>query len=134
MTPHPQPPGELEYGSILSNGEDWRLRKYDAGMGETEYRIFKNEMFFAQFDNRKDAETVMTAMCCASHGSAQSEQEIRKDEREKVLELLNDLRRYANGEYIEADLSDNEHDMRIHLEYENRIWGIMQELRKGGVP
>lgn len=53
-------------------------------------------------------------------------------EREKILELLNNLRRYANGEYKEADLSDNEHDLRIHLEYENRIWGIMQELRKGG--
>jgi len=68
---------------------------------------------------------------CASHSSVhqQSEQEIRKDERDKVLELLDDLRRYANGEYKEADLSDNEHEMRIHLEYENRIWGIMQELR-----
>jgi hypothetical protein len=32
-------PGELEYGSILPNGEDWRLRRCDAGMGETEYRI-----------------------------------------------------------------------------------------------
>jgi len=59
-----------------------------------------------------------------------------KTEREKVLELLDDLRRYANGEYKEADLSDNEHDLRIHLEYENRIWGIMQELRnkQGGEP
>jgi hypothetical protein len=45
-------------------------------------------------------------------------------EREKVLELLNDLRKYANGEYKEADLSDNEHDMRIHLEYGNRIMEI----------
>lgn len=51
-------------------------------------------------------------------------------EQEKVLELLNDLRRYANGEYKEADLSDNEHDLRIHLEYENRIWGIMKELQQ----
>ena len=49
---------------------------------------------------------------------------------EKVLELLNVLRRYANGEYKEAELSDNEHDMRIHLEYENRIWEIMIELRQ----
>ena len=48
---------------------------------------------------------------------------------DKVLELLNDLRHYANGEYKEADLSDNEREMRIHLEYENRIWGIMKELR-----
>ena len=50
-------------------------------------------------------------------------------DRDAVLELLNDLRRYANGEYKEADLSDNEHDLRIHLEYENRIWAIMQGLR-----
>ena len=53
-------------------------------------------------------------------------------EREKVLEQLNDFRRYANGEYKEADLSDNEHDLRIHLEYENRIWGIMKDLRQQG--
>jgi len=53
-------------------------------------------------------------------------------ERDKVLELLEDLRKYANGEYKEADLSDNEHDLRIHLEYENRIWGIMKELRPAG--
>lgn len=55
----PQDKGELEYGHILPNGEDWRLRKFDAGMGETEYRIFKNEKFFAMFDNREDADTVM---------------------------------------------------------------------------
>ena len=57
-----------------------------------------------------------------------------QSEREKVLELLEDLRKYANGEYKEADLSDNEHDLRIHLEYENRIWGIMKELRQVGSP
>jgi len=55
-----------------------------------------------------------------------------KSERDTVLELLEDLRKYANGEYKEADLSDNEHDLRIHLEYENRIWGIMKELRPAG--
>ena len=54
--------GELEYGSILPNGEDWRLRKFDAGMGESEYRIFKNETFFAMFDNRKDADMIMGLM------------------------------------------------------------------------
>jgi len=57
-----------------------------------------------------------------------------QSERDKVLELLEDLRKYANGEYKEADLSDNEHDLRIHLEYENRIWGIMKELRQVGSP
>ena len=55
-----------------------------------------------------------------------------QSERDTVLELLEDLRKYANGEYKEADLSDNEHDLRIHLEYENRIWGIMKELRPAG--
>ena len=56
--------GELEYGSISLDGkEDYRLYRYsDAGMGETEYRIFRNGAFFAMFDNRKDAEEVMTAM------------------------------------------------------------------------
>jgi len=59
------------------------------------------------------------------------EQAIRKDATGKVLEQLDDLRKYANGEYQEAECSDNEREMRIHLEYENRIWGIMKELRKG---
>jgi hypothetical protein len=72
-----------------------------------------------------------TVVSSRSHSSHQSEQEIR----EKVLELLNDFRRYANGEFKEADLSDNERETRIHLEYENKIWGIMQELRsKQGEP
>ena len=53
-----------------------------------------------------------------------------QSEREKVLDLLDDLRKYANGEYNEAELSDNEHDMRIHLEYQNKIWGIMKEIRQ----
>ena len=137
-----QEPGELEYGSILPNGEDWRLRRCDAGMGETEYRIFRNEVFFAQFDNRKDADMVMGAMTHRQEREQQfpkptdeqcriCEQAIRKDATEKVLEQLDDLRKYANGEYQEAECSDNEREMRIHLEYENRIWGIMKELRKG---
>lgn len=73
----PQDKGELEYGSILPNGEDWRLRKFDAGMGETEYRISRNEKFFAMFDNREDADTVMGLM---THSSATSA--------EKVLESI----------------------------------------------
>jgi len=69
--------GELEYGLIsLDDKEDYRLYRYsDVGMGETEYRIFRNGNFFAMFDNRKDAETAMTVMMHQSH-------------REKVLELL----------------------------------------------
>jgi hypothetical protein len=58
------------------------------------------------------------------------EADIRANERERVLDLLDDLRKYTSGEYKEAELSDNEHDMRIHLEYENRIWEIMIELRQ----
>jgi len=49
---------------------------------------------------------------------------------EHITALLDDLRKYANGEYNEAALSDNEREMRIHLEYENRIWGIMKQLRQ----
>ena len=49
-------------GTINKKGEDWRLRKFDGGMGESEYRIFKDGVFFAMFDNRKDADTVMELM------------------------------------------------------------------------
>lgn len=80
--------GELEYGSILPNGEDWRLRKYDTGMGETEYRIFRNEKFFAQFDNRNDADVVMTAMTCT-----------QQSERNKVLDDIELFRKTNSKEY-----------------------------------
>jgi hypothetical protein len=30
------------------------------------------------------------------------------------------------AEYGDAETSDNEREMRIHLEYENRIWGILK--------
>jgi hypothetical protein len=52
--------------------------------------------------------------------------------REKVLEQLSDLNRYACQEYDEASCSDNEREMRIHLEYGNRTWGIIRSLRTGG--
>jgi hypothetical protein len=57
-------------------------------------------------------------------------QQARKQEREKVLEMLDELRKYANVEYNESDASDNEREMRIHLEYENRVWDIMKSLRQ----
>jgi len=58
----------------------------------------------------------------------------RKDEREKVIEILSDLNKYSCEEYEEASLSDNEREMRIHLEYGNRTWGIIRSLRGGGAP
>lgn len=56
-------------------------------------------------------------------------EQAKREERERVLEQLNDLRRYSSDEYEEAYLSDNEREMRIHVEYGNRIWGIMKTLR-----
>ena len=94
MTPPSQPnKGDLEYGSILPNGEDWRLRKFDAGMGETEYRIFKNGVFFAQFDNRKDADTIMELMTIP-HSSAPAEQEIREKVLDDLTKRINEVDHY----------------------------------------
>lgn len=50
-------------------------------------------------------------------------------ERENVIEILCDLNKYSCFEYEEANLSDNEREMRIHLEYGNRLWGIIRSLR-----
>ena len=52
-------------------------------------------------------------------------------EREKMLERLEGFRKYSNGEYNEAYLSDNEREMRIHNDYGCKIWGIMGSLRGG---
>ena len=74
MTPAPEDQGNLEYGSILPNGDDWRLRKFDVGMGEREYRIFKNEKFFAMFDSRADADVVMVKMTTSASSDKVLEQ------------------------------------------------------------
>ena len=79
ITEQPKPnKGELEYGSILPDGEDWRLRRCDAGMGETEYRIFRNEVFFCMCDNRKDADTIMGLMLQMNKNLLPILEEIRK--------------------------------------------------------
>ena len=54
--------------------------------------------------------------------------------REDAIEQLGDLNKYACFEYEEASLSDNEREMMIHLEYGNRVWGIIRSLRTGGEP
>ncbi len=56
---------------------------------------------------------------------------IRAAQTPEVLESLDKLGEYADSEYEEANLSGNEREMRIHLEYTNRIWGIMKSLRGG---
>ena len=54
---------------------------------------------------------------------------IRNATPENIIEQLSDLNRYSCQEYDEANLSDNEREMGIHLEYGNRLWGILQSLR-----
>jgi hypothetical protein len=46
-----------------------------------------------------------------------------------AIEMLSDLNKYSCEEYEEASLSDNEKEMRIHLEYGNRLWGVIRSLR-----
>jgi hypothetical protein len=103
MTPHPQPLLDIRHHPD----------------GSVVIKRYPFETFF-NMDEWKELSEY-----CVIHSSHPSD-------REKVLELLKGLRRYSSGEYIEAELSDNEHDMRIHLEYENRIWEIMIELRQQG--
>jgi len=68
MTPYRDDRGGRIHGLTLSNGEEWNLRKFDAGMGEWEYRIFRNGKFFAMCDNREDADTLMGVMTQRSGG------------------------------------------------------------------
>ena len=55
--------------------------------------------------------------------------QVAKAAREQAIEQLSDLNKYSCEEYEEANLSDNEREMRIHLEYGNRTWGIIRSLR-----
>ncbi len=55
--------------------------------------------------------------------------QVAKAAREKMLETLEGLRKWSNGEYNEAYLSDNEREMRIHNDYGCKIWEVMGSLR-----
>lgn len=57
-------------------------------------------------------------------------EQLARRETNTIIESLEDLRKYAKGEYQESECSDNEREMRIHLEYENRIWTIMKSLEE----
>jgi hypothetical protein len=47
-------PGQL----IIANSR-WKVFRQDAGMGEKEYRVFRNDEFFCQTNNQKDAEEII---------------------------------------------------------------------------
>jgi len=108
--------GELEYGSIsLDDKEDYRLYRYsDAGMGETEYRIFRNGAFFAMFDNRKDAEEVMTVMT-------------HKSERDKVLERATKLQKDIEASFNKKTGEYNPQSICLVQRY-------VKELQQAGSP
>ena len=68
--------------------------------------------------------------------SAREKAEAAKAAREQAqqsidaaIEQLSDINKYACEEYEEANLSDNEREMRIHLEYGNRVWEVVRFLR-----
>ena len=108
--------GELEYGSIsLDDKEDYRLYRYsDAGMGETEYRIFRNGAFFAMFDTRKDAEEVMTVMT-------------HKSERETVLGDEHYRNALSLCDNLLVHLEDND---ITYLQIKKTVALVKKELQK----
>jgi len=61
---------------------------------------------------------------------AKAEREQVQSQIDAVIEQLSDINKYAREEYEEANLSDNEREMRIHLEYGNRVWGVVRSLRQ----
>jgi hypothetical protein len=75
--------------------------------------------------DRHDPRIELRRVCEQEEHDAQ----VAKAEREQVLETLEDLRKWSNGEYNEAYLSDNEREMRIHNDYGCKIWGVMESLR-----
>jgi hypothetical protein len=67
--------------------------------------------------------------CPVAAQVAKAERERAQQRIDAAIEQLSDINKYAREEYEEANLSDNEREMRIHLEYGNRVWGVVRFLR-----
>ena len=52
----------------------------------------------------------------------------------KTLYSIEELLKYSITEYTEADYLDNEQEMRIHLEYINKIATIINGIKSEYVP
>jgi hypothetical protein len=75
------------------------------------------EDMIIEFNKKHDAQVAKAAR-------EQAQQSI-----DAAIEQLSDINKYACEEYEEANLSDNEREMRIHLEYGNRVWEVVRFLR-----
>ena len=67
-----------------------------------------------------------------SNAEAEAAKAAREQAQQSIdaaIEQLSDINKYACEEYEEANLSDNEREMRIHLEYGNRVWEVVRFLR-----
>ena len=51
---------------------EWTFEPFDAGMGETEYNIFADDVFFARVNNRADVASLIHAMKLANPRPAPS--------------------------------------------------------------
>ena len=130
MTPQPQ----KEY--IITFEELQELKPDVAdGMYRSTKEMNQEKTIFRVLSRSRPAPSPDCMKCTkAADGYCLGKEEGAAQAREKVLEQLSDLNRYACQEYDEASCSDNEREMRIHLEYGNRTWGIIRSLRTGGEP
>lgn len=55
-------PGPIGPGELVYDIAPWKIYRQDAGMGEKEYRVFLNNVFFCQTENQITAEEIIKAM------------------------------------------------------------------------
>ena len=132
--PSPELIGSIRTNVFMDEQKEWLIERVNAGMGEWEYVISNIGEYYATAPSEEIARSIVemamhTCPVFTQQHDAAIVAQARNRTLDEIIETLSDLNRYSCQEYEEASLSDNEREMRIHLEYGNRLWGIIRSLR-----
>lgn len=99
-------PGEL----VFESSDGWKIFRQDAGMGEWDYALFKNEEFYCRAPCREIADTIIGAIRFSANmrNAEKREKEIREDERQVILDIIKNTGDEICGSYGLWEMNSNE--------------------------
>jgi hypothetical protein len=115
---------------------EWTFEPFDAGMGETEYNIFADDVFFARVNNRADVASLIHAMKLANPRPATSP--IASDEVGDMCDQVAEVAAARAREKVLGVFSEVEylHDVDgiTYPDLYNEFIQRYKSLRTGGEP
>ena len=81
---------EIAHGELVYSGVPWKIFRQDAGMGEHDYAVLKNDTFFCRTDDSPTAHEIIRAMRFTVHTRVLSDiiKVAKQDENKRVLDAI----------------------------------------------